>query len=146
MFNKSQIKALVKLKKVSENEFKRFANPEPSSPMVEPQARAHSQPFIKNAKVGNSDKYRSEFRWSHISSVIIVCLKLGAMPVLHVNRNQQGGSINYMVAIRASLLTLVCSGNYGPFLVNEVNLHSIDGSTSYPLSTLTLAWIWDFTA
>ena len=33
--NKSQIKALEKLKKVSENEFKRFANPEPSSPKVE---------------------------------------------------------------------------------------------------------------
>ena len=33
--NKSQIKALEKLKKVSENEFKRFANPEPSTPKVE---------------------------------------------------------------------------------------------------------------
>ena len=77
--NKSQIKALEKLKKVSENEFKRFANPEPSAPKVEPQLRAHSQPFIKNARVGNSDKYRSELRWSHISCAIIVCLKLGAM-------------------------------------------------------------------
>ena len=60
--NKSQTKALAKLKKVSENEFKRFANPEPSSPKVEPQQRAHSQPFIKNARAGNSDKYRSETR------------------------------------------------------------------------------------
>jgi len=33
--NKSQIKALAKLKKVSENEFKRFANPKPSAPKVE---------------------------------------------------------------------------------------------------------------
>ena len=33
--NKSQIKALAKLKKVSENEFKRFTNPEPSAPKVE---------------------------------------------------------------------------------------------------------------
>ena len=33
--NKSQIKVLAKLKKASENEFKRFANPEPSSPKVE---------------------------------------------------------------------------------------------------------------
>ncbi len=51
MFNKSQIKARVKLKKVSENEFKRFANPESSAPKVEPQPRAHSQPFIKNARL-----------------------------------------------------------------------------------------------
>ncbi len=36
--NKSQIKALAKLKKVSENEFKRFANPEPSAPKVESSA------------------------------------------------------------------------------------------------------------
>jgi len=34
--NKSQIKALEKLKKVSESEFKRFANPGPSAPKVEP--------------------------------------------------------------------------------------------------------------
>ena len=40
--NKSQIKALEKLKKVSENQFKLFANPKPSSPKVEPQKRAHS--------------------------------------------------------------------------------------------------------
>jgi len=60
--NKSQTKALAKLKKVSENEFKRFTNPEPSAPKVEPQQRTHSQPFIKNARVGNSDKYRSETR------------------------------------------------------------------------------------
>jgi len=33
--NKSQIKSLAKLKKVSENKFKRFANPEPSAPKVE---------------------------------------------------------------------------------------------------------------
>ncbi len=33
--NKSQIKALAKLEKVSENEFKRLANPEPSSEKVE---------------------------------------------------------------------------------------------------------------
>ena len=33
--NKSQIKALEKLKKVSESEFKRFANPEPSVPKAE---------------------------------------------------------------------------------------------------------------
>ena len=35
--NKSQIKALAKLKKVSENKFKRFANLEPSAPKVGPQ-------------------------------------------------------------------------------------------------------------
>ncbi len=50
--NKSQIKALAKLKKVSENEFKRFANPEPSAPKVEPQQRAHSQPLNADLKRG----------------------------------------------------------------------------------------------
>ncbi len=57
--NKSQTKALAKLNSASKNEFQRNVNRQLSSEKVEPQQRAHSQPFINNARVGNSDKYRS---------------------------------------------------------------------------------------